>query len=90
MNSNSEKYREGWRKHYQTQFSGSGQEYDYYEPAYEYGWGLRDDPRYRSYDWAQLEPEARATWEQRQPGTWEKIKDAVRYAWENVKDAVGA
>jgi hypothetical protein len=49
---------------------------------------LRNDPRYGDWDWTRMEPEARVAWEQRNPGTWEQIKDAVRYSWESVKAAV--
>ena len=84
-----ERYRTGWRGHYQSQFANTGYMYEHYEPAYQYGWTLRNEPRYRDWDWAQLEPEARRTWEQRNPGTaWDQIKAAVRYAWENFKQSV--
>jgi uncharacterized protein (TIGR02271 family) len=84
-----ERYRTGWRGHYQTQFASTGNKYEHYEPAYMYGYTLRNEPRYRDYDWTRLEPEARRTWEQRNPGTaWDQIKDAVRYSWENFKARV--
>jgi uncharacterized protein (TIGR02271 family) len=80
-----ERYRSGWRGHYQTHFARTGNKYEHYEPAYQYGMNLRSDARYRDWDWARLEPEARRSWESRSPGTWEQIKDAVRYAWEDLK-----
>jgi uncharacterized membrane protein len=88
-NGDMERYRAGWRGHYQTQFANTGYKYEQYEPAYEYGWSLRNEARYRDYDWARLEPEARRTWEQRYPGSaWDQIKAAVRYSWESFKEAV--
>lgn len=84
-----ERYRTGWRGHYQSQFANTGYKYEHYEPAYMYGWTLRNEPRYRDYDWARLEPEARRTWEERNPGTaWDQVKAAVRYSWENFKQAI--
>jgi uncharacterized membrane protein len=84
-----ERYRQGWRGHYQSQFANTGYMYEHYEPAYQYGWTLRNEPRYRDSDWAQVEPEARRTWEQRNPGTaWDQVKAAVRYSWENFKQSV--
>jgi uncharacterized protein (TIGR02271 family) len=84
-----ERFRTGWRGHYQSQFANTGNRYEQYEPAYQYGYTLRNEPRYRDYDWAQLEPEARRTWEQRNPGTaWDQVRDAVRYSWENVKQSM--
>lgn len=84
-----ERFRQGWRGHYQSQFGSTGYKYEHYEPAYQYGYTLRNEPRYRDYDWMRLEPEARRTWESRNPGTaWDQVKDAVRYAWENFKQSV--
>jgi hypothetical protein len=84
-----ERYRTAWRGHYQSQFARTGNKYEQYEPAYQYGYSLRNEPRYSDYDWNRLEPEARRTWEQRYPGTaWDQIRDAVRYAWENFKQSV--
>jgi len=81
-------YSTGWREHYQKTFANTGNQYDYYEPAYTYGETLRSDKRYSNWDWTRLEPEARRTWESRYDSPWDKIKGAVRYAWEGVKDAV--
>jgi uncharacterized membrane protein len=87
--SDMERFRTGWRGHYQSQFATSGNKYEQYEPAYQFGHTLRTEPRYRDYDWNRLEPEARRTWEQRNPGTtWDQIRDAVRYSWENFKQSV--
>jgi uncharacterized protein (TIGR02271 family) len=84
-----DRYRSGWRGHYQTQFASSGNKYEHYEPAYMFGHSLRNEERYRDYDWTRMEPEARRTWEQRNPGsTWDQVKDAVRYSWENVKQSM--
>jgi uncharacterized membrane protein len=89
MSGDMERMRSGWRGHYQSQFANTGNKYEQYEPAYQYGYTLRNDARYRDYDWARLEPEARRTWEQRNTGTtWDQIKAAVRYSWENFKQAV--
>lgn len=88
--SNMDRYAEDWRRHYQTSYGTMGHPYDYYEPAYQYGMSLRNEARYRDWDWGRLEPEAQRTWTERYPRTaWDDIKDAVRHAWENVKAAVG-
>jgi len=77
-----------WRDNYQQQYANTGRKYDYHEPAYTYGNSLRQEARYRDYNWSRLEPEARRTWEQRYPSTpWDQIKDAVRYSWERAKQA---
>ncbi len=79
----------GFRGHYQTTYGRSGYQYEHFRPAYEYGWSLRRDDRYRGWDWKRMEPEARREWESRYPGTtWDEIKGAVRHAWESLKDEV--
>jgi hypothetical protein len=68
-----------YRRHWSTAYGGSGLTYEQYGPAYRFGTGLSGN------DWATLEPEARRTWEEKNPGTWEKVKDAVRYSWDRGK-----
>lgn len=80
-----------WREHYQTRYSSYGRDYDYYRPAYEYGFSLRNREQYRDWDWDRLEPEARRSWQDRHPDSaWDDVRDAVRHGWERVKRAVGA
>gem|GEM_PF-6664063 len=57
-----------------------------YEPAYRVGHQLRGDQRCASSKrWDDIEPNARSDWEKQSPGTWDRMKDAVRHACENVK-----
>jgi hypothetical protein len=80
-----EAYVAGFRRHHTTAFAGSGTVYEDYEPAYRYGYDLGMNARYRGRDWTALEADARRDWEARQPGTWERFKDAIRYGWEKVR-----
>jgi hypothetical protein len=75
-----------YRTHYNTYFFDSGNAYDAYVPAYQYGYELRSDQRYRGRRWEEIEPNVRSDWEIRQPGTWERFKSAVRHAWEEITD----
>jgi len=68
-----------FRRHWSTSYGGSGLTYAQYGPAYRYGAQLSYG---RHGDWASVEPEARRTWEEKNPGTWDKVKDAIRYAWD--------
>jgi uncharacterized protein (TIGR02271 family) len=77
-----------FRTHYSQQYGSGGQPYNYYQPAYQYGYTLANNPRYRDYDWNRIESEARTQWESQNQGTWENIKDAVRNAWDSVRNAV--
>jgi uncharacterized protein (TIGR02271 family) len=64
--------------------SRRGERFERYEPAYRYGSALGADERYRQAEWTDVEPQARRAWEERNAGTWEEFKDAVRHAWEKV------
>jgi len=78
-------YDSGFRNHWQTTYGKSGQGYEYYQPAYRYGYTLANDQRYSGRDWSQIEPEARRDWESRNQGTWDNFKDSVRHSWESVR-----
>ncbi|AKF03602.1 YsnF/AvaK domain-containing protein [Sandaracinus amylolyticus] len=52
-----------------------------YEPAYRLGHELGGDRRYAGRDWAMIERDARTRWEGTYPGTWERVKAAVRHAF---------
>jgi hypothetical protein len=81
------RYDNDFRTHYQTTASDTGYTYDQYAPVYRYGYGLANDPLYRDRDWSAIEMDARNRWEERNPGTWDKFKDSVRYAWDKARGA---
>lgn len=76
------KHESRFKDHYQSHFSTSHYEYNQYRPAYQHGFELGLDPRYRKMDWISVEPEARRTWDESTMGLWSQYKDAVRYGWE--------
>jgi hypothetical protein len=80
-----DRYAPAFRGHYQTNLAQSGFQYEHYEPAYQYGLTLGNYEPYRGLDWMQIESEARRAWEERNPNTWDRIRDAVRYGWERVR-----
>ncbi|HJU04328.1 MAG TPA: YsnF/AvaK domain-containing protein [Nitrospiraceae bacterium] len=71
-----------FRRHYDSTFANRGYTYDQYGPAYRYGSHLASDAKYGPSDWTVVEPEARRYWEERNEGTWEDFKDAIRHSWE--------
>jgi len=76
-----------FRSHYDHTYNGGDHAYDYYLPAYEYGYRLATDERYHDYDWDTIENSARQSWDTHNPGTWADVKDAVHHAWNRVKNA---
>ncbi len=73
-----------FRTHYNTHYGTSGRyTYDQYMPAYRYGYELASNHNYK--DWNSIENDVRTRWEERNKGTWEDFKDAIRYAWDKVR-----
>lgn len=73
-----------YRNHYNTYLVDSGYPYDYYVPAYQYGYGLASDVRYQHRSWDVVERDVQRDWELEHPGTWDRFKNAIRHAWEDV------
>jgi uncharacterized protein (TIGR02271 family) len=70
-----------FRQHWTRAFAAAGLNYEECSPAYQYGYDLASDTR-NSGNWTAVEGEAQRRWEQHHPGTWQRFKDAIRYAWE--------
>ena len=80
-----ETYTPRFQEHYRTQYGGSGRDFNYFQSAYQYGYHLGGDERYRNMDWRQLEPAARQWWEGESAHRgihWRDVSDAVRHGWE--------
>ncbi|NJN17546.1 MAG: YsnF/AvaK domain-containing protein, partial [Oscillochloris sp.] len=79
-------YDRDYNTHFDRTYGTSGYSYDDYSPVYNYGAQLATSSRYRNRDWNDIEPEARRTWEQENPGTWDQFKDTIRYAWDRARN----
>lgn len=73
------------REHFDKTYAATGAPFESYGPAYKYGSDLREDSRFQAAGWEGVEPQARATWEERNPGTWDRFKAAIQHAWERAK-----
>lgn len=71
-----------FKEHYDHHYAGSGYGYNQYRPAYQYGYELAMEERYRTMDWSTLERQARKGWDESTMGLWDQYKDAVRFGWE--------
>ncbi len=75
---------ESFRTDWQQKHQARGFTYDQYKPAYRFGHDIRTQGHFGGSNWNEVEPNAKSTWEQKNPGTWEHFKDAVRHAWEKA------
>jgi uncharacterized protein (TIGR02271 family) len=78
-------YNNDFQTHFQSRYTGTGSNFNRYQPAYQYGYTLANDDRYRGRSWSEVEPEARRAWDSQNQNTWEDFKDAVQYSWDKVR-----
>jgi hypothetical protein len=82
-------YDRDFRSDWEQSFRSTGYGYERYQPAYQYGYTVGSEPRYRGRRWEDVESDFRRDWEQRHPNdAWEDFKDAVRHAWQRVRTDV--
>ena len=77
-----------FRNNFKTTYAYSGLSYEQCAPAYQYGAQIASSKGYSGRDWNAIEPEVRRDWESRSPGTWDRMKNAVRYGWERIHQKV--
>jgi uncharacterized protein (TIGR02271 family) len=74
-----------FRRHWTETGRARGLSYEQSGPAYRFGHQLAGEGRAEGRDWSAIELEARRRWEERNPGTWERVVDSIRYAWERAR-----
>ncbi len=74
-----------FRRHWTAHYGSGSVPYEQYGPAYRFGAQFTSGRNVESADWTHIEPDVRRSWETRSPGTWDQVKDAVRYAWERAR-----
>jgi uncharacterized protein (TIGR02271 family) len=79
-------YDEDFRRDFQSRYGSlRGAKYEIYAPAYQYGYRMAFDDRYRDRQWDEVESDLRYDYERNYPANkWEKMKDSIRYGWEKV------
>jgi stress response protein YsnF len=77
-----------FRSHYDTTYAKSGDSYDTYKPAYEYGYAAGN--QYRDRDYAAVESDLRGDYESRygDRSAWDKVKDAVQHGYNRARAKV--
>ena len=81
-----DRFEDDFRTNFTASHRGSDYDFDQVKPAYRYGHALASDTGAAGgADWSAVESDARRRWEERNPGTWEKVKDAARYAYDRAR-----
>lgn len=78
-------YQDDFRRDFATRYGSSGGAYDSYAPAYDYGYRMAGDQRYRGRNWDDVESTLKTDYLRNNPNSsWDKVKGAVRYGWEKM------
>jgi uncharacterized protein (TIGR02271 family) len=79
--------RADYQRRWQARYGSTGGRWEDAEPAYRYGYEMRDRAEYRGRRWKDVEPDFQRAWKQRNPNTpWERAKEFVRDSWEDARD----
>ena len=74
-----------FRRDFESRYGSSGGDYTTYGPAYNYGYQMASDPRYKGRNFDEVESDLRTDYGRRYPNqTWEKMKDSIRYGWNRL------
>jgi hypothetical protein len=74
-----------WRENYKRRpYYTSGYEYDYYRPAYQYGWENAASATYRGREFDEVEGDLARGWKH-SGRRWRDVKVAVRDSWDRVR-----
>jgi hypothetical protein len=77
-----------FRTHYNSNYATSGETWNTYSPAYQFGYELANDQRYNGWSWDRVESDAQYRWDRdypSSPSTWQKFKNAIHEAWDEVR-----
>jgi hypothetical protein len=75
-----------WRENYQSRpYADKSSDYDYYRPAYQYGWESRS--LHAGKNWDDVESDLQSGWSKARGSSkleWEKARHAARDAWDRI------
>jgi uncharacterized protein (TIGR02271 family) len=80
-------YETDFRSYYNNNWANSGMTYEQYSPGLRFGYQLANTDAYRDRSWSEVEADARRSWEEKNPGTWDRFKAAVQHAWDTARGA---
>lgn len=70
---------------YKTRYGSTGQTYDTYAPAYQYGYSEANNAKYKGKSYHDVEQNLRSDYESRNPGgVWDNVKGAIETGWSKV------
>lgn len=74
-----------YKNHWLTTYRATGRDFDFYQPAYRFGYDLARAEGTHSRGWEAFEAQARDDWAKRFPNVdWSEVRDAIKHAWESA------
>ncbi|HEY3058123.1 MAG TPA: YsnF/AvaK domain-containing protein [Chloroflexota bacterium] len=74
-----------YRQRWQQRYGSTGERWETSEPAYRYGYEMRNRPEYRGRRWADVEPDLNRDWSARHPDSpWDRARESIRETWEET------
>jgi len=74
-----------WRRDFDETSLAARYRYEQLAPAYRHGGVLAAGSRFAHSEWSEIERFVRRDWEQRNPGTWDQAREAIRHGWHSVR-----
>ena len=79
-------YADDFRRHYGDAYAATGNEYDYYDPAYRYGYESAHEDVYRDRPYSEAEEDLKRSYASRYPkGNYAEVRDAVRFGYASAR-----
>lgn len=77
-----------YRNHFTSNYGSTGDSYDDYAPAYNYGSEMARNQKYSGRQWDDVETDLSSDWSTRAGNkagsTWAKMKNAVKHGWDRM------
>lgn len=67
---------------YASKMADLGMTFEQFMPVFQYGYSLAKIEQFQGKDWNAIAKFAREKWEERNPGSWERFAEAIRYAYD--------
>ncbi len=73
-----------FRRHYQLHYHDNPQDYEYYAPAYRFGYELAEENAGK--DWDAVQEEGQRHWQSKHSSDWNEMSEAIHYGWREQRD----
>jgi len=79
-------YADAFRSHYSNAYAATGNEFDYYDSSYRYGYESAFEDSYRDRPYAEAEADLERDYVTRYPDRrYDEVRDAVRYGYASAR-----